>query len=266
MATESFSVAIFCIFYVGLFSSSRGYNPLCKYYPKKQFYLFIELRSADILKDLENEKTNFFYLGVHLIDLCNSGAYRVYAKGITCGQMRIEYNLPIGAGNLCSEYFFAYCESKFALEKSQVSRLMNIADEFGNKARGFKAQWKDFKYSQLCEFLPLTEEQRKAVKPDWSIKKIREYKKTLVATSQQGEIETPKAETSPNTSKYARFDKWNKRELCDKIFELESERDDLLKEIQTLKSEQNEDSPIPGGLFAKRNLSRGLASLSGGSV
>ena len=43
-------------------------------------------------------------------------------------------------------------------------------------------------------------------------------------------------------------------------------RDDLLKEIQILKSEQNEDSPIPGGLFAKRNLSRGLASLSGGSV
>lgn len=115
MATESFSIAIFCIFYVGLFSSSRGYNPLCKYYPKKQFYLFIELRSADILKDLENEKTNFFYLGVHLIDLYNSGAYRVYAKGITCGQMRIEYNLPIGAGNLCSEYFIAYSESKFAL-------------------------------------------------------------------------------------------------------------------------------------------------------
>ena len=28
----------------------------------------LELRSADILKDLENEKTNFFYLGVHLID------------------------------------------------------------------------------------------------------------------------------------------------------------------------------------------------------
>lgn len=59
MATKSFSVAIFCIFYVGLFSSSRGYNPLCKYYPKKQFYLFIELRSADILKDLENEKNEF---------------------------------------------------------------------------------------------------------------------------------------------------------------------------------------------------------------
>ena len=226
----------------------------------------LELRSADILKDLENEKTNFFYLGVHLIDLYSSDLYRVYAKGITYEQMRIEYNLPIGAGNLCSEYFFAYCEDKFALEKSQVSRLMNIVDEFGNKARGFKVQWKDFKYSQLCELLPLTEEQRKAVKSDWSIKKIREYKKTLVATSQQEEIEIPKSETPPNTSKYARFDKWNKRELCDKIFELENERDNLLKEIQTLKNDENKDFSYKGSLFAKRNLSRGLESLNGGNV
>lgn len=184
--------------------------------------------------------------------------------------MRIDYNLPIGAGNLCSDYFFAYCENVFALEKSQVSRLMNIADEFGDKARGFKAEWKDYKYSQLCELLPLTEEQRKAVKPDWSIKKIREYKKTLVATSQQEEINLPKAETPPTVAKYARFEKWNKRELCDKIFELESERDELLNEIKALKSEtqRNEDLPEPAksGLFAKRNLSRGLASLTGGNV
>ena len=40
MATEKFSAAIFYIFYVGLFSSSREYNHLCKYYPKK-FYLFV---------------------------------------------------------------------------------------------------------------------------------------------------------------------------------------------------------------------------------
>lgn len=230
----------------------------------------LKLRSADIHKDLEDVKTNFFYLGAHLVDLYNSGSYCVYAKEVTPEQMRIDYNLPIGAGNLCSDYFFAYCESQFPLEKSQVSRLMGIFDEFGNRARGFKVQWKDYKYSQLCELLPLTEEQRKAVKPDWSIKKIREYKKTLVATSQQEEINLPKAETPPTVAKYARFEKWNKRELCDKIFELESERDELLNEIKALKSEtqRNEDLPEPAksGLFAKRNLSRGLASLTGGNV
>ncbi len=230
----------------------------------------LKLRSADIHKDLEDVKTNFFYLGAHLIDLYNSGSYCVYAKEVTREQMRIDYNLPIGAGNLCSDYFFAYCENVFALEKSQVSRLMNISDEFGDKARGFKAEWKDYKYSQLCELLPLTEEQRKAIKPDWSIKRIREYKKTLVATSQQEELNLPKAETPPSTAKYARFEKWNKRELCDKIFELESERDELLNEIKALKSatEQSEELPssAKSGLFAKRNLSRGLASLTGGGV
>ncbi len=230
----------------------------------------LKLRSADIHKDLEDVKTNFFYLGAHLVDLYNSGSYCVYAKEVTPEQMRIDYNLPVGAGNLCSDYFFAYCESQFSLEKSQVSRLMGIFDEFGNRARGFKVQWKDYKYSQLCELLPLTEEQRKAVKPDWSIKKICEYKKTLVATSQQEEINLPKAETPPTVAKYARFEKWNKRELCDKIFELESERDELLNEIKALKSEtqRNEDLPEPAksGLFAKRNLSRGLASLTGGGV
>ena len=41
---------------------------------------------------------------------------------------------------------------------------------------------------------------------------------------------------------------------------------DFLKEIQTLKSEENEESPFSGGLFAKRNLSRGLESLNGGNV
>lgn len=80
----------------------------------------------------------------------------------------------------------------------------------------------------------------------------------------------PKAETPPSTAKYARFEKWNKRELCDKIFELESERDELLNEIKTLKraTEQSEEPPFSAksGLFAKRNLSRGLASLTGGGV
>ena len=230
----------------------------------------LKLRSAAVHKDLEDVKTNFFYLGVHLVDLFNSRSYRVYKEEITPEQMYVDYNLPMNAGNLCSAYFFAYCENQFCLEKSKVSRLMNIVDEFGDKARGFKAQWKDFKYSQLCELLPLKEEQRKAVKSDWSIKKIREYKKTLVATSQQEEINLPKAETPPTVAKYARFEKWNKRELCDKIFELESERDELLNEIKALKNEteRNNDLPEPAknGLFARRNLSRGLASLTGGSV
>ena len=115
----------------------------------------LKLRSADIHKDLEDVKTNFFYLGAHLIDLYNSGSYCVYAKEVTPEQMRIDYNLPVGAGNLCSDYFFAYCEKVFALEKSQVSRLMNIADEFGTKRADLRRSGKTINIRNCASYSPL---------------------------------------------------------------------------------------------------------------
>lgn len=160
-----------------------------------------------IQNDLSESKTNFFYLGVHLIDLYNSDTYS--AAEINREQIRMELNLPIGAGNCCAQFFFAYCYDTFGLDKTQVSRFMNIVDEFGNKMIGFKKCWEKYSYSQLCELLPLTEEQRKPVKPDWTIKKIREYKKSLVATSQQEEMDLPNAETPPN--KYGRFEKMDEK-------------------------------------------------------
>ena len=196
----------------------------------------LEKYAATIRKDLEDSKQNFFWLGVHLIDLYSSNTYSAIV-GIRFNheQIRNEYgfNLPIGAGNCCADFFFAYCFDEFGLDKTQVSRLMNIVDEFGDGLRCFKKKWEKFGYSQLCELLPLSDEKRKPVKPDWTIKKIREYKKSLVATSQQGEIELPEAEEPPK-DKYARFEKWTKRELCDKIFDLEAQYDELLRENERL--------------------------------
>ena len=151
-------------------------------------------------------------------------------------QIRNEYgfNLPIGAGNCCADFFFAYCFDEFGLDKTQVSRLMNIVDEFGDGLRCFKKKWEKFGYSQLCELLPLSDEERKPVKPDWTIKKIREYKKSLLDKPQEATDEqTPEAEEPPK-DKYARFEKWTKRELCDKIFDLEAQYDELLRENERL--------------------------------
>ena len=148
-----------------------------------------------IQKDLAAVKTDFFYLGVHLIDLYNSNTYSITFDR---EQLRIESNLAIGVGNCCSECFFAYCYEKFGLDKTQVSRYMNIVDEFGEKLISFDSAWNKYSYSQLCELLPLTPEQRKPVKPSWTIKKIREYKKSLVATSQQEEMDLPEAELPPD--------------------------------------------------------------------
>lgn len=196
----------------------------------------LESYSAKIRKDLDDSKQNFFWLGVHLIDLYSSNSYSVI-DGLRYNHetIRSEYgfNLPIGAGNCCADFFFAYCFDEFGLDKTQVSRLMNIVDEFGDGLRCFKKKWEKFGYSQLCELLPLSDEERKPVKPDWTVKKIREYKKSLVATSQQVEMELPEAE-EPLKDKYARFEKWSKRELCDKIFDLEAQYDELLRENERL--------------------------------
>ena len=183
--------------------------------------------SATIRKDLEESKQNFFWLGVHLIDLYTSDSYSIT---FNCD----DFNTSCILGNCSAECFFAYCYDEFGLDKTRVSRLMNIVDEFGDGLRCFKKEWEPYSYSQLCELLPLSDEGRKSVQPDWTIKKIREYKKSLVATSQQVEMELPEAE-EPLKDKYARFEKWTKRELCDKIFDLEAQYDELLRENERLR-------------------------------
>ena len=197
----------------------------------------LEKYAATIRKDLEDSKQNFFWLGVHLIDLYSSNTYSVIV-GVRFNHERIRneygFNVPIGAGNCCADFFFAYCFDEFGLDKTQVSRLMNIVDEFGDGLRCFKKEWEKFGYSQLCELLPLSDEERKPVKPDWTVKKIREYKKSLSDKPPEAtDDQTPEAEEPPK-DKYARFEKWTKRELCDKIFDLEAQYDELLRENERL--------------------------------
>lgn len=142
----------------------------------------LEKYAETIHKDLEESKQNFFWLGVHLIDLYSSNTYSITFD-------REKLNVSGLVDNCCAECFFAYCFDEFGLDKTQVSRLMNIVDEFGDGLRCFKKKWEKFGYSQLCELLPLNDEERKPVKPDWTVKKIREYKKKPccdVATGRNG--------------------------------------------------------------------------------
>lgn len=186
----------------------------------------LEQYAATVRKDLADSKQNFFWLGVHLIALYDSNTYSVT---FDCEKLGVSYLYD----NCCAECFFAYCYDEFGLDKTQVSRLMNIVDEFGDGLRCFKKEWEDFGYSQLCELLPLSADERKPVQPDWTIKRIREYKKSLSDKQTVSASDAPDAEQPPE-SKYARFEKWTKRDLCDKIFDLEKERELLVEKIQTL--------------------------------
>lgn len=141
-----------------------------------------------ILTDLNDIRKNYMYLGFHLRECLKMKYYEDF------GYTTME----------------EFCENNFGLDKTAVSRCINVCEEFSMKEHfsgeikhdAFKLalddQWKDFSYSQLVEMLPLSEEQRYKIKPTMSIKEIREYKKSLkqklkktddgeVATSQQVE-------------------------------------------------------------------------------
>lgn len=101
---------------------------------------------------------------------------------------RCEYYKDFGFATLEE-----FSEKNLGLDKSAVSRCINVYQNFnaswdvtyknGVTSRGcamdLGEKWQDFSYTQLCEMLPLSEEQRKDIKPEMSIKQIREYKKSL---------------------------------------------------------------------------------------
>lgn len=176
----------------------------------------LDYRAKKIKEDLEVHKHNYFYLGAHLLDLWTSGAYCASAD------KSVVYNLH-------QKVFFKYCEGTFDLEKSKVGRLINVVSEFGNELIGFKKEYEKYSYSLLTEMLSLTREQRKAVKHDWSVRQVREYKKNLNA--KEDDIEGVVAEDKPKSDKYGRFEKYSKTDLCDLVIKLENEKLELEKEL-----------------------------------
>lgn len=125
-------------------------------------------------------------LGYALLDLWRSNSYCTRAE---------EYTdvLPSALLTNCHQkIFFAVCEYEFGLDKSQVSRHMNVVDEFC-QGGAICTQWAEYKWSLLVEMLPLTPEERAKVQPDWTVRQLRDFKKSFNppadATSQQAEPE-----------------------------------------------------------------------------
>lgn len=104
-----------------------------------------------------------------------------------------------------------FCDKNLGLDKSAVSRCINVFREFnasnyvkcenGVKSKGaaidLAEQWKDYSYTQLCEMLPLNPEQRKNINPDMTIKEIREYKKSLKEKDTSSSVASTQQEIIP---------------------------------------------------------------------
>lgn len=127
-----------------------------------------------ILHDMNDIRTSYIRLGFHLEEFRRCGYYYDF------GYPTLE----------------EFCGVNLGLDKSAISRCINVFKEFSACEKGTHKMWiddkyKDYSYSQLCEMLNMDEEQRKQVIPDMTIKQIREVKKgnvlqnvSPVATSQ----------------------------------------------------------------------------------
>ncbi len=128
-----------------------------------------------IARDVADIKQNYVKLGFHLREFRD-----------------FQYYEDFGFDD-----FYEFVEVNFGLDKSAVSRCISVWYRFADydsvshsRKMWLSDKWKDFSYSQLCEMLPLDDEQTRVVSPKMTVKEIREYKKNLKkgnATSQSKE-------------------------------------------------------------------------------
>lgn len=81
--------------------------------------------------------------------------------------------------------FYECIEKNFHMDKSAVSRVISVWNEFCSKDDAdSRKMWIDdryekYSYSQLVEMLPLKEQERRRVTSDMTVSQIRNYKKSL---------------------------------------------------------------------------------------
>lgn len=121
-----------------------------------------------IYADMTDIKWSYFKLGFHLHEFRQCKYYEDF--GFTS--------------------FEEFCEANFELDKGAVSRCINVflmASAYNDKvyvmgtethgcAMEISDKFKAYNYSQLCEMLPLSDKQRNKIKPEMTIKQIREIK------------------------------------------------------------------------------------------
>lgn len=125
-----------------------------------------------VFTDLKDIKHNYIKLGFHLDEL-----------------KRLQIDSKLGYYS-----FYDFCLSNFNMDKSSVSRCLNVfykfakrEDPLGSPKMWIDEKYNDYSYSQLCEMVSISDEKLlKQIKPDMSVKDIRELKKkkSEVATSQ----------------------------------------------------------------------------------
>ncbi|MBQ7322531.1 MAG: hypothetical protein IJW99_10580 [Clostridia bacterium] len=214
---------------------------------KKHYHVRVELidqgYDANVISDLQSRigrgTEEKFMIGVKLIQYYNSNAYAIHA---TDDEIRGVYEDVSFGYNGSAATFFAVCDVKFGLDKSQVSRLMNIVDEFGDKERvQLRSQYRQFTYSALCEMLPLTPEEREPIEPSWTRRQIRCYKAELedlaLKARRKEKSVAPAQQEDPDDTPEGRYMLYKPAELRSILVERDNEISDLKRQIEEFRND-----------------------------
>lgn len=119
----------------------------------------------------------------------------------------------------CSvDSFFSEMARAFGLDKSQVSRYVGIIGRFGNADKtDLGDEWRAFSLSALTEMLNIPEAKLSLVSSEWEVKDIRAFKKLLERETCAAESDEPEIPVD----RFARFKKFTRVQLCERIVELE---------------------------------------------
>lgn len=129
---------------------------------------------------------NKFLVGCRLLQIWNERSFCCKYNDVKKRYDLYNYGYRTSHQNV----FYAVCNEFLGLDKKEVQLYMNVADSFVDKyTYEIKSKYKDFKWYQLVEMVPLSEEQRAAIDPSWPRQKIRDYKKTLAQPKEEKKAE-----------------------------------------------------------------------------
>lgn len=172
------------------------------------------------------------------------------------------YGVKLGANyyDLRPDNYFSFCEIRFGLDRSQVSRYMDVVYNFCRDGK-IMPQYEKKTFSYLCELLPLTEsEAAEAIMHCNTVAELRKYKNDLkghndkksIATSQkikptvqndaisrqESSFELSPLLIPPKESysgEYEDFRGMTLKDLCDKCIRLEKELSHMIAEMKRYK-------------------------------
>lgn len=135
------------------------------YYDMKRLssYAKLEQLEESIRSGVKQINNKFVFIGELLREIDDEQLYSTVYSGV--------------ADKYCSD-IYRYVFVRFGLKKTSTFNLVSIARKFATLGELDKP-WKEFSYSQLVEMLPMSDEDRKKVTSDMSVKQIRELKNTL---------------------------------------------------------------------------------------